>query len=202
MIKGFSLQYNARDLTGMRFGKLLAKKPVRRANRAKIYWLCDCDCGGKKEIMASQLTKGATKSCGCLHAESVAHADTADATIGLSFAQYRKAAGYRGLVFELSLGVFKELILSRCTYCGVEPDNLINAYVSKSGRYLRSGLLSDERADRAYVRVNGIDRVDNNKGYLSDNTVACCKTCNRAKNTTEYKDWEDWLARLVKFRGQ
>jgi len=30
------------------------------------YWMCRCDCGVEKEIMASKLTAG-QKSCGCLH---------------------------------------------------------------------------------------------------------------------------------------
>ena len=39
----------ALDLTGQRFGKLVAlsKAPSRSG---KTYWLCQCDCGNQKEI--------------------------------------------------------------------------------------------------------------------------------------------------------
>ena len=55
----------ALDLTGQRFGKLVAlsKAPSRSG---KTYWLCQCDCGNQKEIQTNHLTSGATQSCGCL----------------------------------------------------------------------------------------------------------------------------------------
>ena len=53
-----------RDYTGYRFGKLvvLEKAPSRNNH---TYWLCQCDCGNKKEIQTSHLTSGASTSCGC-----------------------------------------------------------------------------------------------------------------------------------------
>lgn len=57
----------ALDLTGQRFGKLVA---IQRApNRSgKTYWLCKCDCGAIKEIQTTHLRNGKTVSCGCLRA--------------------------------------------------------------------------------------------------------------------------------------
>ena len=55
---------NAIDLTGKRFGKLIALKKVKSKNK-HTYWLCQCDCGNQKEIQTSHLTSGATTSCGC-----------------------------------------------------------------------------------------------------------------------------------------
>lgn len=56
----------ARDITGQRFGRLVALEPTKeRGNSGSVIWRCRCDCG--KEITAplSQLTKGYRKSCGC-----------------------------------------------------------------------------------------------------------------------------------------
>lgn len=39
--------------------------PIKR--NKFIYYLCQCDCGNKKEIRQDHLKKGETKSCGCLH---------------------------------------------------------------------------------------------------------------------------------------
>lgn len=56
-----------KDLSGNRYGKLLAVKPNGEKNRRKSYiWECDCDCGNKKFIAAEHLTTGSVKSCGCL----------------------------------------------------------------------------------------------------------------------------------------
>lgn len=54
----------AKDLTGQRFGKLVALEKAPSRNK-HTYWLCQCDCGNKKEIQTSHLTSGASKSCGC-----------------------------------------------------------------------------------------------------------------------------------------
>lgn len=37
----------------------------------KSKWFCECDCGGNKIIAYSNLKRGATQSCGCLHLESI-----------------------------------------------------------------------------------------------------------------------------------
>lgn len=54
------------DLTGKRFGKLVAIKKVASRNK-NTYWLCQCDCGNQKEIQTGNLTSGRTTSCGCNH---------------------------------------------------------------------------------------------------------------------------------------
>lgn len=60
------LQKNARDLTGIRFGKLVAIRPVEREKKyTNLKWECICDCGNTKEVQASNLVSGHAKSCGC-----------------------------------------------------------------------------------------------------------------------------------------
>ena len=41
-------------------------------------------------------------------------------------------------------------------------------------------------------KYNGIDRVDNEKGYEEGNVVPCCKICNVAKHDMEQKDFIFW----------
>lgn len=59
-----------RDLRGMRFGKLVVKAYARTIEKANgsnaVYWLCQCDCGTDHEVTRERLTRGTTKSCGCL----------------------------------------------------------------------------------------------------------------------------------------
>lgn len=52
------------DITGQRFGKLIAKCRVESEDKHPKYY-CECDCGGNKIIAASSLRSGYTKSCGC-----------------------------------------------------------------------------------------------------------------------------------------
>jgi hypothetical protein len=62
------------DLTGQRFGRLTVLEFAARQKRpqqcSKIFWRCQCDCGEIREIYASSLRNGRTKSCGCLQRES------------------------------------------------------------------------------------------------------------------------------------
>lgn len=55
------------DLTGKRFGRLVVYEDTgkRDANQNRI-WLCDCDCGGTKEVTTHDLNHGFVRSCGCL----------------------------------------------------------------------------------------------------------------------------------------
>lgn len=58
----------ATDITGRRFGKLVALEVVRtekRNARIHTYWRCRCECGGETVRLKESLTKGLTKSCGC-----------------------------------------------------------------------------------------------------------------------------------------
>lgn len=54
-----------KDLTNLRFGKLIAVKCVKKPNQAKYYWECICDCGNTKIISSSNLIKGNSSTCGC-----------------------------------------------------------------------------------------------------------------------------------------
>ena len=67
------------DLTGQRFGKLVAVAPVAEPDRRGTYkWLCRCDCGGETAVAVSNLRNGHTRSCGCesrLSLESLHYVD-------------------------------------------------------------------------------------------------------------------------------
>lgn len=60
-------------LEGQRFGRLvvLSQAKIRRdiTGKVKIFWLCRCDCGTKKEIAMRCLRQGRTLSCGCFFRE-------------------------------------------------------------------------------------------------------------------------------------
>lgn len=66
-----------KDISGMRFGRLVAikstnERAIRKNNKKAGYiWECQCDCGNIVNIEIGLLTGGYTKSCGCLHSEIV-----------------------------------------------------------------------------------------------------------------------------------
>lgn len=59
---------NARDLRGKKFGRLTVLDRVESVNKRTI-WLVQCECGNKNTADATHLTRGNTRSCGCLRDE-------------------------------------------------------------------------------------------------------------------------------------
>ena len=57
------------DLTGQRFGRLTAVEPVEKTKDRQRKWLCKCDCGNEKVVIAASLKNGLTQSCGCIQKE-------------------------------------------------------------------------------------------------------------------------------------
>lgn len=69
-LKRIALPRLAKDLSGVRFGKLVAVAPV--GVRAHVQWEAQCDCGGTVVVPSNRLQMKA-RSCGC---------DRRDASIG------------------------------------------------------------------------------------------------------------------------
>lgn len=57
------------NLTGKRFGRLVAIKPTGKKTPEGRVWYCECDCGGSIETTARSLNSGRTTSCGCKQRE-------------------------------------------------------------------------------------------------------------------------------------
>lgn len=53
------------DITGQKFGRLIAIKYIERRDNGNTYWLFKCECGNKKIIAKGRVLSGNTKSCGC-----------------------------------------------------------------------------------------------------------------------------------------
>lgn len=60
---------NRIDLTGQRFGRLVALRVWKYHPTKGLRWLCQCDCGEKTLVASESLRKGKTRSCGCLRSE-------------------------------------------------------------------------------------------------------------------------------------
>ena len=57
--------HRMKDITGQRFGSLVALEPVGKSSSRSMIWRCQCDCGNKVDVGYVSLSSGSTKSCGC-----------------------------------------------------------------------------------------------------------------------------------------
>ena len=55
------------DLTGQRFGMLVAVKPVEEQDKkTNVLWVCQCDCGRLDVVSVYRLRQGKKTDCGCV----------------------------------------------------------------------------------------------------------------------------------------
>lgn len=59
-----------KDMTGLRFGRLVALNWAGNNGSGVSQWLCRCDCGREKVILGTELRRGKIRSCGCLRSDS------------------------------------------------------------------------------------------------------------------------------------
>lgn len=162
------------NLLGKRFGKLVVAELVgtKKSGNKRTTWKCKCDCGNTVNVNSENLRRGKQIGCGkCRYkianqygSYNLREYDTAFNVFYNSNLK-RTCARERNLEFKLTKSEVREITAKNCFYCGSPPSNVMRAR-NKFG------------SDFIY---NGIDRVDNNKGYVIENVVACCKKCNQAK---------------------
>lgn len=68
--KSIKFTSQKRDLTGMRFSRLVVIEPRGLDKHRKRSWLCRCDCGSFCTPNSSALTSGNSTSCGCFKREN------------------------------------------------------------------------------------------------------------------------------------
>jgi hypothetical protein len=179
------------DITDQVFGRL---RVVRKAPEPCM-WECVCSCGTVRLFTGTNLRTGNTTSCGCAHKEQLAERNRVLLTLDPWLADmqmYVRKLGYRKnrrktsklganqfkaapsdapehptvqFPWGLSLADYQKLVTSSCFYCGGLPNQLPQGVSTRA----------------LGLRRNGIDRVDNSKGYEPKNCVPCCAPCNREK---------------------
>jgi len=175
-----------KDLTGKRFGKLLAVKNTGKQQNNCYVWECLCDCGSIIKVMSGSLGSGNTKSCGCVGIERMRKLGRArrlpnkQGLINAKYDKYKRDANKRNYSFDLSMKEFKSLILKDCFYCGSKPSQIFKG--------------STEGFNLMYT---GIDRINNDLGYSYSNCVPCCKICNTMKLTLSFEDFLNHINKII-----
>tara|TARA_B110000285_G_scaffold46692_1_gene52469 strand:+ start:1126 stop:2904 length:1779 start_codon:yes stop_codon:yes gene_type:complete len=78
-----------------------------------------------------------------------------------SYNEYKRRADNKSLLFEITNDEYVELIADNCYLCGRDGSNEF---------------------------TNGIDRIDNNLGYIMTNVKSCCGSCNYIKKDMELNE--------------
>lgn len=205
---------NFKDLTGQKFGKLTVLYRTNNNKQNKVMWHCKCDCGNERDIRASSLTSGVTKSCGCLQYEkskelnnSIREYDEYGNIIKrtcqcckrmLPIDEFYKnsntADGYSGVCkycqahsLQGRYNIYKKNAKKRDLEFALTKDEF-NLTTSQPCYYC--GDYSGKYFDEQY---SGIDRKNSDVGYSINNVVSCCEMCNKIK--LDY-DTQVWLSKM------
>lgn len=137
------------DLMGQRFGRWMVTAKSRKVS----HWECRCDCGVERVVSGSNLKRGLSESCGCLHKE---RASDGSLTHGLSgHPLYLCWQGIKNRCLNTNDGDFHHYGGRGITMC--DRWNDVQAFVDDMEPTWRPGLT--------------IERRDVNGNYDPDN---CC----------------------------
>jgi hypothetical protein len=183
-----------KDLRGQRFDRLTVAHSAGSSKESKcVMWHCVCDCGNNVHVLSVNLNAGKTGSCGCYRSEWASrkkpgfkpHTTLSEgqAAFNAVLRHYKSSASSKNREFTLSEDQFRSLILGDCHYCGALPSALVK------GHRFNGDLI-----------VNGIDRLDSDRGYVLDNVVSCCSRCNLGKRDLTKRDFLSWIERVHQFQ--
>lgn len=153
------------NLVGKSFGRLTVTEPAPNKNK-RVAWLCKCECGNTKTILAGLLMVGHTKSCGCLHKEIATNNIRKQHGSGVDNPNYKhgaRAAKHAEYNIWKSMNQrcnnpnydrFKDYGGRGITVCS-EWTNSYESFIADMG----------PRPSPKY----SVERIDNNKGYSPDN---------------------------------
>jgi hypothetical protein len=177
------------DLTGQKFNSLTILKHLGKDNERNQIYLAKCDCGAEINAQGSDIKTGKIKTCGCgrFRASQIKYLEDPDFVYEKSlYRAYEHGAMGRDYEFKLTLEQFTKLINDNCYYCGIVPSNV----------HQHSKRRKCEEYNEPYL-YSGIDRVNNDVGYIPENCVSCCKACNIAKHLMTQEAFIDMAYRIV-----
>lgn len=174
------------DISGNQYGKLTVldkyERVVSKSNQSDYKWLCRCECGTEKYIRGSNLRAGNSTSCGCNErAPGLSRAYVGYPTwVSFVWQECKANARERSYKLTLTIDQVMELCSKTCYYCG-SPPRLRPTKIVYGG-----------------VTANGIDRKDSSIGYVPENCVPCCSTCNVMKMALHH---DEFLEHIKKIHG-
>lgn len=105
-----------------------------------------------------------------------------ESTTNILYSHYKRRGIKNYEHFDIDIEYFKILIKDNCFYCGSEP---LGEYKGNKTSY-------------GATKYNGLDRINNNLGYIKSNVVTCCKICNAAKGELSYENFLLWINKIYR----
>jgi hypothetical protein len=188
------------DKTNRKFGHLLVvgfSHSIKwRTKKGKLnsrsMWTCRCDCGNIVTVRSDGLSTGNSTQCNdCgMKARKAALKKACEKTkkpkgeayLTMLYGRCKRRAKSLNIEFSLTRGQYKGIITQDCVYCNSLPQPANSKLAEKyNGSFYH----------------NGVDRVDNTKGYFIGNCVSCCSICNKMKLDYTIEFWTTHISKIL-----
>lgn len=115
----------------------------------------------------------------------------------LKFGHLIRSAKQRNMVNELNIKLFKNICSQNCVYCDSQPKDYNPHFLSNGSFRIYKGHTTPTECHKAsWIKINGIDRIDNSIGYTLENSVTCCWSCNESKLAKSFNLWCEHVERF------
>jgi hypothetical protein len=166
------------DLTGKIFGKLtVIDFSDMRSTKRTSRWNCQCNCGNVVKTDFGSLVSGRTKSCGCIRKDG-----QYESIVKRSYRSHVFSAKYRNIVNFLSKEEYFAIGSNPCYYCGNFD-------------------IKTNNSTGATIKLNGVDRKNNEKFYKIENSLSCCGECNVMKQDSTYKQFMEKIQKIINYQN-
>lgn len=168
-------------------------------------WNFICHCGKEATNRLHAMKKGTVKSCGCLswRYNIVTEASIINGVINKVYKRYVKRHELISEELCISREKFYELSQKECYYCGKFKSNRHNPTFNNKGiMYPSVDTNTSTHIDfpSVYYEYNGLDRVENEKGYTENNVVTCCRWCNQMKLDRSQNEFFEHISNIYNKR--
>lgn len=151
----------------------------RTSNRNKI-WHCICDCGNEIDVSSGSLSSGNTKSCGCLHKESLQ-----------KFGESKRQLNRYDLSGEYGIGYTSK---NEEFYFDLEDYDLIKKYtwsINPEGYVISIPFGKIIRMHMLVMNSTGEFDVDHKNHKTNDNQKSNLRVIEHYKNITHSKEYSN-----------
>lgn len=182
------------DITGKRFGKLVAIKPTEKRSGSNVVWKMQCDCGNETYADTGNLGNGRTRSCGCLHKEIVSISLVGNRYGRLSVIKQGKHIGDKiGWVCKCDCGEVTAVSGTHLTSGATQSCGCIREeMVGTNHHNYNPNKTDEERLKKRYILGKHTLDGFRNKVYERDNYT--CQVCNQigGKLNAHHLDGWNW----------
>ena len=177
---------SVRELTGRRFFHWLVLERTLQNRSNNVVWKCKCDCGKVVDVIAGNLLRGISKSCGCKSRHRLGKENKCwkgfEEISGRYWNIIINNAIKRKIVFDVNIEYIWNLFLKQNRRCYLSNVNIIFS-------------------TRPQEQTASLDRIDSSKGYIEGNVQWVHKEINEMKWDSDQNRFIEWCIAVANNRS-